>query len=236
MASEDSDQFVPGLLVIHGLRDSSDLDETAWRPVPTTRNHLHTRREPLEVLLLRTLQRMLAKKRNDPLREIRPLRHDVLAQVLPVIVLTPVDNDPSAPEELTELLEAVEALHPLRHDKPVTHLIAGSVASPARAVLLPHETDREASFSVYKADHPTTKLDQPFLLIVRTRHVVTIVNVRPDGTMSSAGYSEFPAYGQMRTAPLPVRGAAIYLRTVIVTAAVYWGLDSKLRPKANLSS
>ena len=27
-----------------------------------------------------------------------------------------------------------------------------------------------------------------------------------------------------------------YLRTVIVTAAVYWGLDSKLRPKANLSS
>ena len=54
--------------------------------------------------------------------------------------------------------------------------------------------------------------------------------------MSSAGYSEFPAYGQMRTVLLPARGAAIYLRTVIVTAAVYWGLDSKLRPKANLSS
>ena len=27
-----------------------------------------------------------------------------------------------------------------------------------------------------------------------------------------------------------------YLRTVIVTAAVYWGFDSKLRPKTNLSS
>ncbi len=27
-----------------------------------------------------------------------------------------------------------------------------------------------------------------------------------------------------------------YLRTVIVTAAVYWGLDSKLRLAANLSS
>src|SRR2546427_12719271 len=53
---------------------------------------------------------------------------------------------------------------------------------------------------------------------------------------SSAGFSEFPAYGQMRTASLPMRGAAIYLRTVIVTAAVYRGLDSKLRPKANLSS
>src|SRR6478609_10103309 len=34
---------------------------------------------------------------------------------------------------------------------------------------------------------------------------------------------------------LPDKGFR-YLRTVIVTAAVYWGLDSRLRPKANLSS
>jgi hypothetical protein len=31
-------------------------------------------------------------------------------------------------------------------------------------------------------------------------------------------------------------GQRIYLRTVIVTAAVYRGLVSKLRPKANLST
>jgi hypothetical protein len=72
---------------------------------------------------------------------------------------------------------------------------------------------------------------ESFLLIVRTRRIFTAAC-----TASSAGFSEFPAYGQMRTAPLPMRGAAIYLRTVIVTAAVYRGLDSKLRPKANLSS
>ena len=86
------------------------------------------------------------------------------------------------PEELLELLEAAHALRALCHDKPVAHLITGCVAASARAVKLPHETDREASFSVYKADHPTTELDQPFLLIVRTRHVVTIVNVRSDDT------------------------------------------------------
>src|SRR5438105_13681966 len=41
----------------------------------------------------------------------------------------------------------------------------------------------------------------------------------------------FPAYGRMHTAPLPMRGAAIsYLRTVIVTAAVYRGFDSGLAP------
>ena len=45
----------------------------------------------------------------------------------------------------------------------------------------------------------------------------------------TTGYTEFPAYSQVfpnfRT-----------LVTVIVTAAVYWGLDSKLRLAANLSS
>ena len=54
--------------------------------------------------------------------------------------------------------------------------------------------DREASFSV---DVPRDIAVQPFLLIVRTRHVVTIVNIRPDITMSSAGFSEFPAYSQI---------------------------------------
>jgi hypothetical protein len=97
---------------------------------------------------------------------------------------------------------------------PVRYLEAGLVALPIRPVWLPDEPDREASFSVYKTDDPTTLLDQPFLLIVRTRHVVTMVNAPSDATMSSAGYSEFPAYGQMRTVLLPARGAAMYLRTV----------------------
>jgi hypothetical protein len=52
--------------------------------------------------------------------------------------------------------------------------------------------------------------DQSFLLIVRTRHVVTAPSAW-DGTRS-AGYSEFPAYSQMLTARLPARRAAIYLR------------------------
>ena len=46
----------------------------------------------------------------------------------------------------------------------------------------------------------------------------------------------FPAYSRLRTAPSPVRGAAppaclgaSYLRTVIVTAAVYRRLDLELR-------
>jgi hypothetical protein len=47
---------------------------------------------------------------------------------------------------------------------------------------LPNEPDGEASLSVYKADDPATKLGQPFLLIFRTRHVVTMVNALSDVT------------------------------------------------------
>src|SRR5438093_12443670 len=89
-------------------------------------------------------------------------------------------------------------------------LVSGSVTSSPRAAWLPHEADREASFSVYKTDHPTTELDQPFLLVFRTRHFVT-VSARSDVT-SSAGYSGFPAFGQMRIASLPMRGATKCLR------------------------
>ncbi len=153
-----------------------------------------------------------------------------------MVVVALVQEDPADSEEVAELLETTDALGALRHDKPMEHLVAGLVAFSTRSVWLPNEADREASFSVYKTDHPATELNQSFLLIVRTRHVVTIVNALSDGTMSSAGYSEFPAYGQMHSALLPARGAANYLRTLIVRAAVYRGLDSKLRPKANLSS
>jgi hypothetical protein len=54
--------------------------------------------------------------------------------------------------------------------------------------------NREASFSVYVTRDVAV---QPFLLIVRTRHVFTTVNVWSDVTMSSAGFSEFPAYGRI---------------------------------------
>jgi hypothetical protein len=66
--------------------------------------------------------------------------------------------------------------------KPVSNLETGLVAASTRSAWLPDEPDREAPFSVYETDHPTTELDQPFLLVFRTRHVVTMVNVLSDAT------------------------------------------------------
>ena len=91
------------------------------------------------------------------------------------------------------------------------HLVPGLVALAAPAAWLPHETDGEASLSVYKAGHPAN-LNQPFLLVVCTHGIVT-VPPSWDGTRS-LGYSGFPAYSQMRTVRLPARGATIHLRTV----------------------
>ena len=89
------------------------------------------------------------------------------------------------------------------------HLIAGFVAFPARTAWLPDETDGEAALSVYKANDPAS-LNQSFLLISCTRHIVTVPPTWDD--TRSAGYSGVPAYGQMLTTRLPVWRAAIYLR------------------------
>ena len=180
MASEDSDELMSGLAVVHRLSDANDLQETVTTRVTSGLDHRHARRELLEVISLRRSKRMLAEERNDRLHEIRASAHDVLAQVLSVVVVPPVHEDAPHPEESLKLFEAVRASDALRHYEPVAHLIAGRVAFPLRTVCLPHETDGEASFSVYETDHPATQLDQPFLLVFRTRHVVTMVDTASD--------------------------------------------------------
>ena len=62
------------------------------------------------------------------------------------------------------------------------------------------------------ASEDSAHLEQSFLLIVRTRRIVTAVG-------SSAGFSEFPAYSRV-----------LQLPRSIVTAAVYRGFISGLAP------
>jgi len=85
--------------------------------------------------------------------------------------------------------------------------------------------EHEAGFSQREPDQVVPELareqsdGESFLLIVRTRHIVTAPPVA-DGT-GSAGYSEFPAYSRV-----------LQLPRLIVTAAVYRGLASVLRAEA----
>jgi len=141
MASEDSDKLVSGFAVIHRLSDANDLDQTVASRMSTRLDHLHARRELLEVTSLRCTERMPLEERYDRLHQLRPSRHNVLAQMLLMIVVALVDENPPNPEEALELLEAVQAPHSLRHGKLVAHLIAGYVAFAPRTVWLPHEAD-----------------------------------------------------------------------------------------------
>ena len=125
---------------------------------------------------------MPLEERDNRLQQIRSASHGVLAEVLAMVVVPPVHVDTPDAEEALELFETGATSLALSHDEPVEHLVSGRVASSLRAVWLPHEADREASFSVYETDHPATELDQSFLLIFRTRHVVTMVNVLSDVT------------------------------------------------------
>ncbi len=209
MVSEDSDQLVSGLLPVHGLRHLRDLDQTLSGQMPANGDELDALRERLEVPLLGGVHRMLPEERDHRLQQIVTSPYHVAEQMFAVVVVSPVRDDLPHSEELPELMQARETALALCHHELVRHLEAGLVASSLHPVRLPDEADREASFSVYKTNHPATLPDQPFLLIFRTRHVVTIVNAKSDVTMSSAGYSDLPAYGQMRTAPLPTRGATI---------------------------
>jgi hypothetical protein len=205
MVSEDSDELVSGFTPVHRLHDLGDLRKTLASPVMTVGHPLDTRSELLEVESFGCSQRMLPEERDDPLEQILPATNRVAVQVLPVVVRPPVDVHLPHSKELAQLLETPDATRALRHNEVVRDLVSGFVASSIRAIWLLHEPDREASFSVYKTNHPTTRLNQPFLLVFRTRHIVTL-EILSDIT-SSAGYSGFPAFGQMRTASLPIRGA-----------------------------
>ena len=208
MASEDSEQLGPGLLAVHRFRDLDDLGQSLKTEMPAILDHLDAQRKLLEVALLRRVHLVRTEERNDRSDQICSSAYHIAVQVLLVVVVSPIGDHASHTEEVHELVQAGHALSTLRHGELMSHLMAGLVAFSVRSIWLPNETDGEASLSVYKTNNPANP-DQSFLLISCTRHVVT-VSPTWDGTRS-AGYSGVPAYGQMRTARLPARGAAIIL-------------------------
>ena len=79
MVSEDSDHIVPGLAMVHGLRDVGDLNESFSREMTPTRDDRHALRELLEVASLRCPKRIPMEKRNDRIQ----MKHLVAGCVAP---------------------------------------------------------------------------------------------------------------------------------------------------------
>ncbi len=144
-------------------------------------NHLS---ELHEVRLLARQQRATLEEWDDAVQEVGPVSNDQHNRP----IMSAVRFDVAASEPLSNQLEHLSPVSVLADVKLGDEL---KTESTARITL---HRDRKASFSV---DVPSDVAIQPFLLIVRTRHVVTIVNIHSDVTMSSAGSSEFPAYSQI---------------------------------------
>jgi hypothetical protein len=110
MASEDSDQFLPGFLPIHRLSDLHDFDQAIGCPMPTRFDQLNAPRKLLEIVTLRGAQRILTEKRYYRLYQIRTLVYDVLTKVLLVVVMPLVDEDSASAEESLEIFKGAPLL------------------------------------------------------------------------------------------------------------------------------
>ena len=73
----------------------------------------------------------------------------------------------------------------------------GNEAEPAWMLLDAHRKRSFAFDESRKEPLGTLVARESFLLIVRTRHVVTTVNARSDVTVSSAGYTGIPAFSRI---------------------------------------
>jgi hypothetical protein len=142
-----------------------------------------------QILGLRGPEWHLFEERHDPLLEVAPPADAPAKDVFAVIVPPGVAIDRPAVEELLQDLERSEAPLALRDDEFRPDL----PAEPQRRT--PIDVDAETSFAVDESGDPAFQRE-PFLLIICTRHVVTILPAVADG-MSSAGFSDVPAYGQL---------------------------------------
>ena len=101
MASEDSDQVLPGRSPVHRFRDLGDLNETVAFAAPTAVDQAHAARELFEVALLARPEGVPFEERNYRLEQLPPAVDDELAQVLAVVVVSLGGVDPPDTKEAT---------------------------------------------------------------------------------------------------------------------------------------
>jgi len=146
----------------------------------------YDRRKLLKVLLLRGQERRPVEEGNYVRQKILTPSDDVDQST----VLSSIGLDVAASSE--PLADQPEHLAPVSVLADV-ELWNKLKAATARWITV--DGDCKAALAIYVARDVAI---QPFLLIVRTRHIVTVA-LAPDGTVttSSAGFSGFPAYSRI---------------------------------------
>ena len=191
MASEDSVEhcvhWPPTLLslVVHRIRDFHDGRKAGRPPVQVALKEIHRIFEELNVCTTCREAHVAPHERQEMVEDRRP-RTDREHEYVGVAWLWP---DPSAPEDLLSHLKELTSSPVLIDEKLRLDVVAKRVGR------VPLYRDAPAALSLHNAGYePAPRLctRQSFLLIVRTRHVVTVPPTW-DGTRS-AGYTDVPAY------------------------------------------
>lgn len=181
MVSEDS-QELGRLPVIHRLLDSGDVSQPFQGQVTTSLHEFDDGRELLEVASFAGPERMLTEERNDPPYEVAASVHRVPEEILLVVITAPVHIDPSAFEEINEIVQDLSTGSSLDNGE-------GGLNLPAEGhTWALDDWGAEAPFAVDEPNDPSNVLES-FLLIFRRdalyvthhRFVTAHVSVIPDG-------------------------------------------------------
>jgi hypothetical protein len=141
MASEDSDQVLPGFSMVHGLSYFCDFDQSSGGQMSAVLTEFDAPGELLEIFLLRRAKRIRSEERDDHPEEIFPPAHDVAMQMLLVVVVPPIDADGTDPKETLQVVQGSNAFGTLNHYKAMSHLISGFVASSVSPIWLSDKTN-----------------------------------------------------------------------------------------------
>src|SRR5258708_7263007 len=127
MASEDSDQFLPGFLMVHCLHDCRDFGQSLDSEMVADCAQINASPELGEIIALARSQRISHKERDDDLSEIISSANYVVPKILLVVVMSPIDIDRSNSEEFLELVQSRQTSGTLDHNKRMAHLPPGSI-------------------------------------------------------------------------------------------------------------
>ena len=152
--------------MIHRLNELSDLTKSVDREMHPPIHHLEDPLELQEILALRRAEWICFEERHDHIPEIEPSLDLIAHQVLAVIVVSSIAIDLAASEEVPDQLQNVDTAFALNDKELWLHL----PATTHPAVLL--DRAAETAFTVDEADDPLLEF-WPFLLIARTRRIVT---------------------------------------------------------------
>jgi hypothetical protein len=152
MASEDSDQFISGFLMIHRLHDCRDFRQSLTGEVMADRAQIDAALELGEVISLARSQRISLEERNNDLAEIISPAHYEVPKIFFVVVMSSIDVDRSNSEEFAELVQSGQTSGALDHNKRMTHLPPGPITDPIGSAGLTSQTDREATFAVNETE------------------------------------------------------------------------------------